>query len=247
MRLPFSSTFGWHGTKPAQSKNSGSTESVVQILCGDEGHRARCNALQAITPGSSIANASGPALDKKAMKINTLTFWGHGDASKFCGLTATDFTAKVLEWVKWNPSIKTVEIITCNARHGTLDSEKKPDGSFATSWVQSYTDQVRAPLKKAGLTIKALPLGMGSLGANRWSILKWSATTKTWLYVTGNGAKDTDEMWPGVHAVEDSENFKVTKNYVTAGSIIKPKLNIRKFTLDFGNAGDLRGRLVVLA
>ncbi|HVA48754.1 MAG TPA: hypothetical protein VNH11_20480 [Pirellulales bacterium] len=219
---------------------------MIQILYGDEGHKIRCNALAAATPGSSVASASGPAFDKKIMKIDTLTFWGHGDASKFCGMTATDFISKVKEWMKWNPTIKTVEIITCNSRHGTLDSKKLDDGTVETSWVKSFTDQVKPGLKKLGLTVKALPLGI-SYGANRWSILKFSPTTNTWLYVTAPGAKDTEVMWPGVHRVEQHPLFDATKNFVTAGTAVKASDTLRKYTIDFGAIGQLRAALIVLA
>jgi len=220
---------------------------MIQILCGDEGHKARCNALAVATPGSNVANASGPAFDKKVLKIHTLTFWGHGDPSKFCGLSAPALVAKVKEWIKWNPTIKTVEIITCNSRHGTISSKPLNDGTVEQAWVKSYTDQIKPGLKKLGLTIKALPMGMGSIEPMRWSILKFSPTTNTWLYVTAGGAKDTDAMWPAVHKVEQHPIFLATKDFVAAGTAVKAADVMRKYTLDFGRIGDLRNALVPLA
>ena len=181
------------------------------------------------------------------MKIHTLAFWGHGDSSKFCGLTAEDFTKKVMEWIKWNPTIKTVEIITCNSRHGTLDSKPTGGGEIERSWVESYTDQVKPKLHKMGLTVKALPMGIGSAGAHRWSILRFSPTSNTWLYITADGARDTDAMWPGVHAVEQDPLFQASKNFVTAGHAVKARETRRKFTIDFGTIGQLRSSLIVLA
>jgi hypothetical protein len=220
---------------------------MIQIFYGDDGHKARCAALAAATPGSSVVSASGPAFDKKVLKIHTLTFWGHGDASKFCGMTATDFINKVKEWMKWNPTIKTLEIITCNSRHGTIDSRKLADGTIEQSWGKSYTDQVKSGLKKLGLTVKALPMGMGSGGANRWSILKFSPTTGTCLYITADGAKDTDAMWPGVTKVEQAPLFQTTKNFVTAGAAVKARDTMRKYTIDYGTIGSLRNALITLA
>ena len=149
--------------------------------------------------------------------------------------------------MKWNPTIKTLEIITCNSRHGTLDSKKLGDGTVEQSWVKSYTDQVKPGLKKLGLTVKALPMGMGSIAANRWSILKFSPTTNTWLYVTANGAKDTDEMWPAIHKVEQDPLFLASKNFVTAGAAVKARDTLRKYTIDFGTIGQLRNALIILA
>ncbi|MBC8145834.1 MAG: hypothetical protein H7X80_09615 [bacterium] len=220
---------------------------MIQILYGDDGHKNRCMALGAATPASSVVAASGPVLDKKVMKIDTLTFWGHGDASKFCGMTAMNFVAKVKEWMKWNPTIKTLEIVTCNSRHWTIDSRRLDDGTIETSWVKSYTDQVKPQLKKLGLVVKALPMGMGNSGANRWSILKFSPTTNTWLYVTANGAKDTDVMWPGVTAVEQHPIFLASKNFVAAGTAVKTTETMRQYTLDFGTIGQLRDSLITLA
>jgi len=122
-------------------------------------------------------------------------------------MTSSDFVAKVKEWMKWNPTITTVEIITCNSRHGTIDSRRLDDGTIERSWVKSYTDQAKPGLKKLGLVVKALPMGMGMGTANRWSILKFSPTTNTWLYVTADGEKDTDVMWPGVTRVEQDPIF----------------------------------------
>jgi hypothetical protein len=216
---------------------------MVQILYGDAQHRARCTALAAVTPGSSVVAASGPAFDKRVLRIDTLTFWGHGDAHGFCGMRAAEFVAKVKEWRKWNPTIGTVEIITCNARHDT----ELPIGGGQTLWVKSFTDQAKPPLQKAGLVVKALPMGVGNARASRWSVLKFSGTTNTWLYVTAGGAQDTDEMWPAVNALEAEQSFKTTKNYTTAGAIVKARDTMRKYTLDFGTVATLRAALVVLA
>jgi hypothetical protein len=220
---------------------------MIQILCGNPDHTGRCAALASVTPGASVVSATGPALDKKVLKIQTLTFWGHGDASTFCQLSATQFINKVGEWIKWNPSIKTLEIITCNSRHGTSLSWRNENDVIEKSWVKSYTDQVKPALKRMGLTIKALPMGMGAGGANLWSVLRYNSESRTWLYVTANGAKDTDVMWPGVEKVENDENFKRSKNYVTAGAAVKARDNLRQYTLDFGTINTLRSALITLA
>jgi hypothetical protein len=207
---------------------------------------ARCRALAAVTPGATVSEASGPALDKRALRLHTLTFWGHGDSNTFCGLTASAFDDKVKAWLKWNPTIKTVELITCNSRHGT-ELSRRVDGQIETSWVKSYTDQVKKKLQKRKLEVKALPMGMGGGHAHRWSILKYSGTTSTWLYITADGARDTDAMWPGVYAVEEHDQFKATRNYVTAGRLVKAGATLRKYTIDFGTIGELRSSLIDLA
>lgn len=220
---------------------------TVQIFSGDDGHLARCQALAGATSGWPVVSAGSPAVQRTMMPIHTLTYWGHGDAHKFCGMSASGFVNKVKEWIKLNPTVKTVEIITCNSRHGTVGSTQLNNGTVEQSWVKSYTDQVKPGLKKLGLTVKALPMGMGVGGANRWSILKYSPTTHTWLYITADGAKDTDAMWPGVHKVEQDPLFQSSKNFVTAGTAVKARDNLRKYTIDFGTIGTLRPALVTLA
>jgi hypothetical protein len=219
---------------------------MILIFFGDEGHRARASALAAATPGSMVTSVNTPPMGKNSMNITTLTFWGHGDASKVCGLTASAFVSKVKEWMKHNP-VKTVEIITCNSRHGTIDSKLNEKGEKEVSWIKSYTDQVKPGLKKLGLTVKALPMGIGWSGENRWSILKFSPTTNTWMYVTAGGEKDTDAMWPGVTKVEQDDTFKATKDFTLAGQVVKDREKLRNFTLDVGDIGALRNSLIVLA
>ena len=221
---------------------------MIQILY-EKGHEERCRNLASVTANASVGDANGPALDKKIQKITTLCFWGHGTSGKFCGMAPINFIAKVKEWKKWNPSITTVEIITCNSRHGGVAvSTKKPPPESELPWVHSYTDRVKPELRKLGITLKALPIGMGSRGVeNRWSILKWSKSTKTWLYVTAGGGNDTDGMWDGVFKVEQHDVFKRTKSFVNAGNAVKASDGLRKYTLDFGAVSQLRGSLVTLS
>ena len=218
---------------------------MYQIFYGDNGHKERAEALAAITPGSAVAKADAPALDTNAAKLHTLIFWGHGDAHGFCGMNATAFAAKVKEWVKKNPLVKTVEIITCNSRHGT-ETSKKVNGVPEVSWVKSFTDQCKPLLKAMGLEVKSLPMGIGATGACTWSVLKWSATTKTWMYVTAGGATDAD-MWVGVLKVEDDPLFVAAKNYATVAPTVKAKDTARKYTMDSGTVSTLRPALVTLA
>jgi len=218
---------------------------MILILFGDEKHRDRASALAAATPAAIVTSIKTPPKGNN-LNVDTLTFWGHGDASHFCGLTASEFVSLVKEWKKNNP-VKTVEIITCNSRHGTIDSWKNDKGEKETAWVKSYTDQVKPGLRKLGLTIKALPMGIGWSGENRWSILKFSPTTNTWMYVTAGGDKDTDAMWPGVTKVEQDDTFKATKDFTLAGEVVKDREKLRNSTLDYGDIGDLRNALIVLA
>ena len=219
---------------------------MIQIFYGDENHKSRCIALSGATPGSEVTSATSPA-KKDPRVIDTLTFWGHGDSHHFCNLNASAFVSTVKDWKKMNPSIKTLEIITCNSRHGTTESKRQSDGKLEKSWVKSYTDQVKPGLRSLGLTVKALPMGMGDSGPHLWSILKFSDTTKTWMYITAGGALNDNAMWAAVNMVEDDPLFKATKNYVTAGTAVKARDKLRKYTIDFGTIGTLRAALITLA
>src|SRR5260221_313 len=86
---------------------------------------------------------------------------------------------------------------------------------------------------------------MALAAATPRAILKVSPTTNTWPYVTDGGAKDTDEMWPGVLKVEQDPLFQTTKNFVMAGAAVKARDNLRKYTIDFGTIGAQRNTLIV--
>ena len=195
-------------------------------------HEARAKALASVSPGSQCGSVKISGIQKPG--LDTLVYWGHGDATHFCGLTAEEFVADVSAWKKWNRGLKTVEILTCNARHSTTDL--------------SFTSRVKPLLKKkySDITFKAMPMGMGTYGAHTWSILTVHVPSKTWYYVTGGGAKDTDEMFPASVLVE-TEAKKHGNNFATAGAAVEVANPSRKFGLKYGTFANLRAALTPIA
>jgi hypothetical protein len=202
---------------------------MIQILYGHQ-HQARAEAL-----ARAIGGHCGPADKKPILKpgLSTLTFWGHGDPFKFCEMTPDQFVAYVASWKKENKSLKTIELITCNARH-------------ATGGADSFTTNFKGKLRKkfSDISIKAMPMGIGTGGKPHiWSILKCQTTTNSWFYVTAPGAKDTDVMWPGVHLVEAEDGADLA----IKADAVKKRENLRKFGLEFGYLNTLRATLTTIA
>ena len=129
---------------------------------------------------------------RRAQPLETLVFWGHGDAYKLCHKTPGELVDIIKAWKKSNPTLKTVELITCNARH-------------ATGKTTSYSKQVKSKLKSGirsstrDVKVKALPVTVtGSHDA--FSILLAETRTKSWVYVTGPGTND-DVMMEGARLI----------------------------------------------
>lgn len=201
----------------------------VNLGTGD--HEARAKALASVTANSNCGPVNVAGIQKPG--LDTLTYWGHGNAAKFCDMTAAEFVDNVAAWKKWNPTLKTVEILTCNARHATDDN--------------SYTSQVKPALKRkfSDITLKAMPMGMGSIAAHNWSILNAHVGTKTWYYVTAGGNQDTDEMWPAVHLVNAAAGT-FGNNLVQAAQQVEKDNPTRKFGLKYGTFAQLRGTLTAI-
>ena len=106
--------------------------------------------------------------------ITTLIFWGHGTAGGLCGMSPHDAAKKVKAWKASNKKIKTVEILTCNARHSATGTDP-----FIAQFRRKLGFQLRRSLK-----VKCLPIRMGPGGIHGDSILFADYMTKTWCYVT---------------------------------------------------------------
>lgn len=198
---------------------------------GPADHQRRGEALARLTPGAHCGPASKPPIVKPG--LDTLTFWGHGDAHSFCDLQADEFVKVVHEWKKLNKTLKTVEIITCNARHALGGSD---------SFTKQAVPKLRS--KHSDIAVKAMPMGMGTAGEiHVWSILLFSTETHTWCYVTAPGKADTEFMWPGVHKVK-AEMKRLGGEDLAAGAKVVERIETsRRFGLMYGPLAQLRSRL----
>lgn len=198
----------------------------VHLGTGD--HEARAKALAAVI-SAHCSPINGPAIQKPG--LDTIILWGHGDPEALCGLSADAMVTKMAEWKKWNPLLKTIEIITCNARHST-------GGDLA--YVQRFKPKLKS--KYSDIVVKALPMGMGSLGAHSFSILLADANTRTWAYVTAGGKDNTEVMGPAQQEIKN-EAANHGYNLVTAAAIIEKNNPMRTFGLKYGTFSDLRSNL----
>lgn len=119
------------------------------ILYGLE-HQVRAQNLGAAL-GEVVAGAAplaaGAAIPHST--DTTLTIWGHGGPQQFAEFTPAQLAAFVQRWKTANPGLKTLELITCDARHVQDDRD-------------SYTDKLMPLLIRGAnvlVTVKGLPRG----------------------------------------------------------------------------------------
>ena len=183
------------------------------VMWGESDHQTRAKSLATAYATTAKSITDRPT---KVAGLDKLVFWGHGETSKFCGLSAPDFVKLVGEWKKKNSSLTTVEMLTCNARHRQRGSD-------------SYTEQVVTQLsrktnKRADkVNFRALPIATTRSGKTcDWSILKWHGATATWAYVaatdvTGDVIRADSLMHDAVVALEDFKTPRGTNGcYRTA-------------------------------
>lgn len=144
------------------------------ILWGEE-HERRA---------TSLANAYGETAKSLALLGNgpegtaavrcadkTLTVWGHGDANTFAELSNGEFGQLIRNWKKLNTQLKTVEIITCDARHND-----DPFSGYASSVAKFVRDTCGEEV-----VVKALPVGQHKTDC---SILWANVGTASFCYIT---------------------------------------------------------------
>jgi len=88
------------------------------ILWGHEHQQRATNLAHAVKENfADIAPlVAGPATIPKSADT-TLTIWGHGGPDSFAELTAPALATFIRAWKTKNPTLNTVELVTCDARH----------------------------------------------------------------------------------------------------------------------------------
>ncbi|MDJ0716832.1 MAG: hypothetical protein QNJ54_21895 [Prochloraceae cyanobacterium] len=205
------------------------------ILWGKE-HQARAQALAEICGEQSMALANLPqtkeGIQPLKSKDATLTVWGHGNANKFCEMYDSEFGVIIKAWKKQNQSLKTVELVTCDAQHNIKSYLAGYASRVAKFVQQDYKD----------VTIKALPVGQHSEDK---SILWASADTSTFCYLTApseetfNNAKNLFEKLRGNY----SDDFSLVAQAMLTQRKSSPPNN---FTVNGGLLESLRGCLAVI-
>ncbi len=211
---------------------------MIQILYTQD-HKVRALALQSLIPVSFSSLVSAVPITKN--NLDTLLFWGHGDAWKLCGLTPTEMVKLIKDWKKQNSKLNTVEFITCNTRH-------------CTGNMDPFIIQVKAGLKSGfhsstrNIALKGLPVNVGG-SRNAFSILLAEPATKSWCYVTGPGTDDTI-MQDGAKLIQyhdvggRSVSFRGDIAQRANQMVLQHKQ--RKWTMNYGYFNTLRSSLVVV-
>jgi hypothetical protein len=222
------------------SSNQQNRYTMVQFLFqgGHGSHGPRAQALATFTPGSRCSDIDTTAATA-VPGLDTLAFWGHGDSQKLCGKTASELFAIIKQWKKLNPGLKTIEVITCNARHA----------SAGDPFVNQLKSKFGILSGTQGMVIKALPLTVTGK-TNAWSILLAEINYNSWCYITAPGANDALLM-------QASILIQYEKN--TAGGVVSYKGDIaeranqmiknhpqRQWTMNYGYFNTLRANLVVV-
>jgi hypothetical protein len=206
---------------------------VIQILYAAD-HTERGLALCQAVPGSFASLVTTTPIQKPG--LDTLTFWGHGDIARLCGLVVDDFVTLVKNWAKVNSGLQTVEIITCNSRHA-------PSGF--DGYAQGVMRGLRAGVLSStrSVVVKALPVNVGG-SLNAFSILLAHAPNKSWCYVTAPGPTDA-LMFQGANQVKD-EAAKAGYDLALAATKVVRQTD-RRFTLNYGYFNTLRAQLGVVS
>jgi hypothetical protein len=222
--LPLTAALDAQTQAGGNPKGKGATDgSRIYVLYGKD-HKARAEGLAAVCGDRYCKPITKPI--KAPTVITTLTVWGHGDQTEFCNMSATEFTKFILAWKKLNPKLKTIEILTCDARHNPMNNGFGP-----------FSNRVAANLSKAqpDLTIKGLPIGQRKGDS---SIL-W-ANSSDFCYITAPNEKVLDKAGKALLAMNKRKgDLSVAANELA-------KVTNRQYTLNYGSLRLVRSHLAVV-
>ena len=176
---------------------------------------------------------------RKIMNLKTLVFWGHGDQFGFCGMKPDKAIEVIKDWKKHNSGLKTVELITCNARHCTSGD--------------AFANSVRHGLHRGfmnsgrDITVKALPVAVGGK-MNAFSILLAEPNFKSWAYITAPGTDDTEmqkvNKMMSFETTADGRSVSYRGDLAIKADKLAREHARRNWTLNYGYMSTLRACLV---
>ena len=208
---------------------------MIYILF-QSGHDQRAQALSLFTNPSLCKNIDLIS-PRKIWGLVTLTFWGHGDAMRFCGYDVKSFVQLLRRWKKKNSTLKTIELISCNLRHCSSAS--------SLSFFEQLKLNSRFSRSVSSLQIKSLPMSL--LGPNKvWSILLAEVNFTSWCYITAPG-NDDKLLMEVVNQLCFTESASGIVSY--KGSLIERAEQVvrrhqaRGWTLNYGHLRFLRRNL----
>lgn len=211
---------------------------MIQFLFqgGHGSHGPRTQALSGATAASRCGDIATTA-PSAVVGLDTLAFWGHGDAHKLCDKTPDQLFALIRAWKSLNGGLKTIEIITCNARHA----------SSGDSFASKIKSKFGILTGTRGMVVKALPVTVtGTL--NAWSILLAETNFNSWVYITAPGATDALLMEASSLINYETNAAGGLSSYrgdiaVRADQMIRSHPQ-RQWTMNYGYFNTLRASLV---
>ncbi|RME74684.1 MAG: hypothetical protein D6776_04735 [Planctomycetota bacterium] len=201
------------------------------VLWGAE-HEARAKALAKAV--KEKAHELVPDAEPIKTKDKTLTFWGHGGQGSFCDLTPAQFVEVISAYVKKNKKIKTIEIITCDARH----KQRRGEDAFINEVVAQIQGDKKLKKRFKKIAIKALPIAV--TGKESYSILWASEGTNTFCYIAAKKRKDMDEA--GKRMLQLAKTVTPKYHLGEIGNELA-KDSERKFSVLYGDIKNLRSYL----
>jgi hypothetical protein len=204
-------------------------------------HQTRGVALANANPGMlhGLFNHVGH-VPLKHKGLTTLAFWGHGDPFGFCGMSPQEMAKILSKWKSANPDLKTVEVITCNARHGT----------GAEPFITALKAAMRSGFMNncSKIKVKAMPLSIAG-ESNVWSILL--ADTISWAYITAPGKDDSLMMsvnnmirYEPIPGDPKGGIRSFNGNISERADQVARENKVRNWTLNYGPLSTLRKNLV---
>jgi hypothetical protein len=208
------------GAPPAPAQRSAQGGTVQRLVVwGDADHKARATALGGAV-GENVADLHDAKLNLGDCKDATLTIWGHGNAEKLGGYTSGELAARLAELKVSASSIRTIELITCDASN--------PEYASGASYAKKLSTALAGA--NMNLTIKGLP---GGAGADK-SILYYYSADSTFVYIT---FKNTAVM-------ENYHDFQRNHTKAQCLAVLAVDAKDEKITYRTGGLADFRGILV---
>ena len=206
---------------------------MIQILY-EADHEKRAETLAGALPGSQHHLVSTAPSKKDG--LDTLAFWGHGTQAFLCGMNVSGFVALVKSWKKLNSSLKTVEIITCDARHAA-----GTDDPFVVMAKAALRGGILSSTRS--MVLKAMPVHVvGSQDALSILLADWQS--KSWCYITAPGP--TGKVLHLTTELIKKEAKPFGDDLARTGDKVAREVKVRTYTLNYGYFATLRAQLEVV-
>jgi hypothetical protein len=237
LALVLSPAAGARAKTKADPKGGPATTPII-ILYGTEHKELALALAKAYNVDAKYVFAAAFSTKASAFPgLTTLIAWGHSDGiEKFSEMTSDKFVELITAWRQANPGLKTVEILTCDARH---NAKGEPQGPYAKRVAAGVQKKYR------DLTIKALPIGRA---ADDCSILMAQVTPPTFCYITAPNKLVLDKARQAVLDLNTQlkADLSLIGNELAKNPNRPQQVSQRQYTLNYGPLKNVRSQLGVV-